>query len=207
MRQRAVITIACFGALCLAIHTEPELHAQVLAPRPQTAGGVGQDSSNDLFVGVGKSVLVDSARPIQRISVGLGEFAEASAVSPTEVLVNGKAPGDTSLIIWDAGGGRLFFNVRVGASTYAAEDRMETLRRELRAELPGQNLKVSAENGLIFLRGTVKDLNSSNRAAQIAATAGKVINLLYVEVPPSERQILLKVRFASVDRSLESSFA
>ena len=205
MRTTTVITIACLGAMCLGVSSGPGLYAQVPGPRPQTADGSSQDSSNDLFVGVGKSVLVDSARPIQRISVGLGEFAEASAVSPTEVLVNGKAPGDTSLIIWDAGGGRLFFNVRVGASTYAASDRMEVLRRELRAELPGQTVKVSAENGLIFLRGTVKDLNSSNRAVQIAATAGKVINLLYVEVPPSERQILLKVRFASVDRSLEKN--
>jgi pilus assembly protein CpaC len=38
---------------------------------------------------------------------------------------------------------------------------------------------------------------------QIAATAGKVINLLYVDVPAPQRQILLKVRFASVDRSVE----
>ncbi|HZD49470.1 MAG TPA: pilus assembly protein N-terminal domain-containing protein [Silvibacterium sp.] len=201
MKASAFFTIACFVALSLTIYSQPELHAQVPSPRPQMAGG--QDSSSDLFVGVGKTVLVDSARPIKQISVGLGDYAEASAVSPTEVLVNGKAAGDTSLIIWDAGGGRLFFNVRVGASTYAAEDRMEALRRELRAELPGQTIRVSAENGLIFLRGTVKDLNSSNRAAQIAVTFGKVINLLYVDVPPAERQVLLKVRFASVDRSLE----
>ncbi len=80
---------------------------------------------------------------------------------------------------------------------------MEALRRELAAELPGQNLKVSTENGLVFLRGNVKDLNASNRAVQIAATAGKVINLLYVDVPAQPRQILLKVRFASVDRSVE----
>jgi pilus assembly protein CpaC len=56
---------------------------------------------------------------------------------------------------------------------------------------------------VIFLRGTVKDLASSDRAARIAATAGKVLNLLYVDVPTSEPQILLKVRFASVDRSKE----
>ena len=36
---------------------------------------------------------------------------------------------------------------------------------------------------------------------QIASTAGKVVNLLYVNVPSAEPQILLKVRFASVDRS------
>ena len=56
---------------------------------------------------------------------------------------------------------------------------------------------------MIFLRGTVKDLNSSARAVQIASTAGKVVNLLYVDVPAPDPQILLKVRFASVDRSLE----
>ena len=60
---------------------------------------------------------------------------------------------------------------------------MEGLRRQLRLELPGQNLKLSSENGIIFLRGTVKDLASSDRAMQIAATGGKVVNLLYVEVP------------------------
>ena len=49
----------------------------------------------------------------------------------------------------------------------------------------------------------MKDLTSSARAIQIASTAGKVVNLLYVDVPASEPQILLKVRFASVDRTVE----
>jgi pilus assembly protein CpaC len=48
----------------------------------------------------------------------------------------------------------------------------------------------------------VKDLNSSARAVEIAQTAGKVVNLLYVDVPPAEPQILLKVRFASYDRTV-----
>ena len=60
---------------------------------------------------------------------------------------------------------------------------------------------MSFENGLVFLRGTVKNLTSADRAVSIASTAGKVVNLLYVDVPPPEAQILLKVRFASVDRN------
>ena len=67
---------------------------------------------------------------------------------------------------------------------------------------PGQNVTLTADNGQIFLHGTVKDLTSSDRAVAIATTGGKVTNLLYVEVPSSDPQILLKVRFASVDRSL-----
>ena len=177
------------------------------AARAQAADNLAkaptQDAANELFVAVGKSALIDITRPIQRIAVGLGDVAEATAVSPQEILVNGKTAGDTSLIVWEAGGGRQFYNVVVRPSPGIASDRLEGLRRELRTELPGQAIRVSSENGLVFLRGTVKDLNSSARANQIAATAGKVVNLLYVDVPASEPQILLKVRFASVDRSLE----
>jgi pilus assembly protein CpaC len=199
---KAGVTITCFGVLFLGISVETGFSAQTpSAPTPVPAS-TNQDSSNDLFVAVGKSVLVDSARQIVRVAIGSGEIAEATAVSPSEIMVNGKTHGETTLIIWGVGGGRQFFNVKVGASNVVANDSMDSLRRELRTELPGQSLKVSSENGLIFLRGTVKDLNSSDRAVQIASTAGKVVNLLYVDVPAPAPQILLKVRFASVDRAL-----
>jgi pilus assembly protein CpaC len=193
-------TILCLMAMSLSLAAGPIAQAQNPAPPP--AGLTDQDSTNDLSVTVGKTVLVDCAKRIERVSVGLGEFAEATAVSPTEILVNGKAAGETSLIIWEAGGVRQIFNVVVRPGAIVTTDRLEEIRRELRTELPGQTLKLTTENGAVFLRGTVKDLNSSDRAVQIASTAGKVINLLYVKVPPAEPQILLKVRFASVDRSL-----
>ena len=127
----------------------------------------------------------------------------AQAVSPTQILLSGKAPGETSLIIWDQSGGRQFFNVTVRPSTFASNDVLDGIRRELRAELPGQNVRVSQDNGVIFLRGTVSNLNNSDRAVMIASTAGKVVNLLNVNVPAAEPQILLKVRFASIDRTKE----
>jgi len=94
--------------------------------------------------------------------------------------------------------------VRAGASVL--HDNLDAIRRELRAELPGDTLRVSSENGAIFLRGTVKDLNSSDRAVKIASTGGKVVNLLNVSVPASDPQILLKVRFISVDRTKAAQF-
>jgi pilus assembly protein CpaC len=201
VRVRAGISIACFCALSFVICPDSALQAQTPDAPPQSAGASTQDSANDLLVAVGKSVLVDCARPILRIAVGSSDLAEATAVSPNEVLVNGKAPGETTLIVWQEGGGRQFFNLKIHSNSSVANDHMETLRRELRTEFPGQTLRVNSESGLIFLRGSVKDLNSSDRAVQIASTAGKVVNLLYVDVPPPEPQILLKVRFASVDRT------
>ncbi len=123
------------------------------------------------------------------------------AVSPTEIMLSGKAPGETSLIIWDIRGGRQFFNVTVRASNLINGDTLDSIRRELRAELPNQSIKVSLDNGNILLRGTVNDLTSSQRAVEIASAAGKVVNLMSVNVPASDPQIMLKVVFASVDRT------
>jgi pilus assembly protein CpaC len=159
-----------------------------------------REATRTLSVGIGQSVIVDTVKPVKRIAVGLGDFAEASAISPTEVLINGKAAGETTIILWDINGTRQFIHLSVLGAAVAA-DPLESVRRELRTELPDEPLTVSGANGSVFLRGTVNDLASSDRAAQIAGTAGKVVNLLYVKVPPSDPQILLKVRFASVDRN------
>ncbi len=197
----------CFflTATMALLSTAPQSRAaqEPTAPAPATSQ---QDSANELFVPAGKSVLIDTARPIQRIAVGSADVAEATAVTPHEVMVNGKTAGDTSLIIWQVGGGRQFYSVVVRPSSGAVSDRLEGIRHELRTELPGQQIKVSSENGMIFLHGTAKDLTSSGRAVQIASTAGKVVNLLYVTVPTADPQILLKVRFASLDRTKERQF-
>jgi len=199
----AIAFLSTFALICAeSICAEPLLEAQTAA----ASGASAQDSTNDLTIGVGKSVLVDVTHPIQRVSLGLGDFAVAQAITPTEILLNGKTAGETSLIIWEVDGKREFFNVSVRASSALSADRLEGLRRELRTELPGQTVTISTDNGNIFLRGTVKNLDASDRAVQIASTGGKVVNLLQVEVPRSDPQILLKVRFASVDLSLEKQY-
>jgi pilus assembly protein CpaC len=188
------LSVLAFSFCCAAF-------PQATAPQPPVSQS--QDSANDLAVAVGKSVVLDLARPVTRIVVGLGGFAQATAITPTQVLVNGAAPGETTLIVWDNAGGRQFFNVTVRQSTFETNDHLEQVRRELRAELPGQDVRVSSEGGNIFLRGTVSDLTSSDRAQKIASTMGKVVNLLNVNLPQQKPQILLKVRFASVDRTKE----
>ena len=226
MRARAELQRrVLWGAVFLAGCACAGLRAQSPTTPGQSAVVNHQDSSNDLSVAVGKSVLVDFTTPMVRVAVGLSDIAEATATSATEIMVNGKTPGQTSLIVWMRGGDRQFFNITVRRNAYESNDRLEAVRRQLMLELPGQSIKVSSENGSIFLRGTVKDLESSNRAVSIASTAlapivsadaaskgaaagpaggeasGKVVNLLYVDVPAAEKQILLKVRFASVDRN------
>jgi pilus assembly protein CpaC len=205
-RISAISLCASLCALPIAAFAGPALLAQTQRP---TADAYRQDSSRELSLAAGRTALIDFNHPVTRVAIGLGDVAEVDAVSPTEVMVNGKAPGSTSLIVWEQGGERQFFNVTVHPSRFSSDDMLAGIRRELSLELPGQNVSVSTENGLIFLRGTVKNLGSSDRAVQIASSTegkegkDKVVNLLYVDVPSSPPQILLKVRFCSVDRSLE----
>ena len=168
--------------------------AAAQAPAQKPAG------VRDLFVTVGKSLVMESPAVIQRVSVANPELAEAVAINPKEVLINGKAPGETSLILWQQGGVRLLFDLHVRANTA----RQDTIREQLQQELAGQDVTVTVEGENVFLRGTVKDLVAAERALAIAATLGKPVNLLHVKVPPVEQQILLKVRFANVDRAATS---
>ena len=80
--------------LSLMIGAHSSAHARGQRNPADTPQAATQDSANELFVAVGKSVLIDVTRPIQRVAVGLGDVAEATAVSPQEILVNGKAAGD-----------------------------------------------------------------------------------------------------------------
>ena len=203
MKARFVSIPVLLGAILFCVH--PVLYAQASLATAHPSAILSRDAANDLLVVAGRSVLIDCARPVERVAVGLGDFAEAIAVSRNEILVNGKAAGDTSLIIWEQGGARQFFNVKVRPSGIDASDRLDGIRRELDRELPGQPVKVTFESGTIFLSGVAQDLSSSNRAVQIASAAGKVVNLLNVEVPAAEPQILLKVIFASLDRSQSKS--
>lgn len=185
--------VACPEALAQTPNREPARSVQQNQTQPAQAPS---GAARDLFVTVGKSLVVESPVTIQRVSVANGKLAEAVAVNPREVLINGIAPGETSLIIWQQGGNRLLFDLKVRPST----SKLDAIRQQIKQELAGQEVTVNLEEGSVFLRGTASDMISAERAVAIASALGKPINLLHVKVPPVEQQILLKVRFANVDR-------
>jgi pilus assembly protein CpaC len=162
-------------------------------------GTFAQQSAGDhaLSVMVGKALIIDSETDIVRVAVAGPTLAEAVGVNPREILVNGLLPGETSLVIWEVGGARLVYDLTVRPSSA----KLDAVRRQLATELGGESVTLDFENDTAFLRGSVKDLMTAARAVTIAGTLGKVVNLLYVTVPPVEKQVLLKVRFLNVERS------
>ncbi len=179
----------------------------LLSERPVSASEIGPPVQQEnvsgpakLTVTVGKSLIIDSPLNIQRVSVADGDLVEAVAVNPKEVLLNGKGPGETSLIVWQQNGNRLVYDLTVRMSPL----KLEAVREQIAREFPDSDINVTFDNDTAFLRGAVKDVIAAERVVAIAATLGKTVNLLRVEVPPVETQILLKVRFADVDRTASS---
>src|SRR2546427_12835226 len=119
-----ILASSAIGVCCTPLAQAPAeaqgQSASAVELQTQTAATAQEShvsAARDLFVTVGKSLVVDSPVNIQRVSVANGELAEALAVTPREVLVNGKTAGETSLIIWQQGGSRLFFDLRYVPAT------------------------------------------------------------------------------------------
>jgi pilus assembly protein CpaC len=183
-----------------ALLSAAESQNQAPQNEPAAANETTPGAPGKLTVTVGKSLIIDSPVNIRRVSVANGDLVEAVAVNPKEVLINGKQAGETSLVIWQESGSRLLYDLTVRMSTA----RLDALRQQIAREFPGENITVTYENDRVFVRGTVKDIIAADRVIAIAESLGKTINLLRVEVPPVETQILLKVRFANIDRSVQT---
>jgi pilus assembly protein CpaC len=87
-----------------AAPSAPQTNAQP-ASAPQAAEPAQTQAelqtSAPLRVMVGKSLLVSTTDRLRRVSVTDPTVADAMVVTPTQVLVHGRAPGEVSLILWD----------------------------------------------------------------------------------------------------------
>jgi pilus assembly protein CpaC len=175
------------------------LGAVFLLPAAASAQTVLQQPSRALSLPRGTSLLLVNPAAVQRFTVGDPGIAEVVVVSPTEMLINGKGLGSTSLIIWEAGGGPRLYSLEVTIDTPALE-------RYLQEALPGETIKVTASGNSVSLSGNIKDPVSMDRAVQIAQGTGvaDVVNNL---VSPPAVQVMLQVRFAEINRSNLKDFS
>ncbi|HEX8276631.1 MAG TPA: type II and III secretion system protein family protein [Longimicrobiaceae bacterium] len=169
------------------------LLAALLGPVTGAARAVGQTPVGEaLTIARGTSTLVTSTTPIQRVSIGDPEVADAVVVSTREVLVNAKKLGSTTLIVWDTQGGRSLYQLEVTVDAAALE-------RQLRTLFPTQQIAVTASGNILILSGRVTDASVARRALEIARGTGATV-IENLSIPPA-RQVLLQVRFAEVSRS------
>lgn len=173
--------------------------AETQAPAsPQSANQAAPSAepvgSAPLRVMVGKSLLINTTERLKRVSVTDPSVADALVVTPTQIIVHGRAPGEVSLLIWDEVERSRSFDLRVDVDITAAAE-------EEKRVFPDEQINVSASRSAIVLSGHVSTEDVATKAGMIAQAYTKnVVNVLTFG-PVGAQEVLLEVKFAEVDRS------
>jgi pilus assembly protein CpaC len=158
---------------------------------PQSAQPQG---SAPLRVMVDKSLLINTTERLKRISVTDPTVAYATVLTPTQILVHGRSPGEVSLLIWDELERSRSFDLRVDVDVSACAE-------EERRVFPDEQISVTPSRSAIVLSGHVTTEDVAKRAGELAsAYTHNVVNVLTFG-PVGAQEVLLQVKFAEVDRT------
>ena len=157
-------------------------------------------AGDEIPLTVGRSVVLDHPDEIRRIAIANDSVADAIVISTREMLINGKAPGLTSMVIWSRSGDRNFFTLNVKMN-------VEQIQEHVRTSFPGEQVRLSASNGVITLMGKASNAQVMERIiAMVSGLGATIVNNVEIPPPPADRQIMLRVKFAEVDRQAQQDF-
>ncbi|HEV2423990.1 MAG TPA: type II and III secretion system protein family protein [Terriglobia bacterium] len=159
---------------------------------PDTGASGGAEA---LHILVGKSVVIDMEKPVTRVLVSNPAVIDALGTSPTEVVVEAKAAGTSSLILWSQGGTSRMLDVTVDLDVAG-------LRTAIERAYADQNIQAQADGGRVILSGAVRNKQEEDDLVKMAGVySSQVVDSLDIAAPPHDRQILLQVKVAEVDRT------
>lgn len=170
--------------------------ALCLAGLPVLSG----QSADDIRVSLGKSVVIDYPEDIARISTSSPDVVDAVPATTREILLHGKSLGSATVVVWSKSGQRNFYNVNV-------EPNLEPIRRLFKETFPDEDIHIQAARDSLSLTGKVSSQIVADRAASLATPYAKtIVSNLGLNTPPVEKQIVLRVKFAELNRNSAQSF-
>jgi len=192
----AALSLPAFSEIMQQAGSAPQAQAPVPTETQTTTipAPAQPQGSAPLRVMVGKSLLINTTERLRRISITDDNIASARVITPTQILVHGKTPGEISLLIWDELERSRSFDLRVDVDVSACAE-------EEHRVFPEEQITVTPSRAAIVLSGHVSTEDVSKRAAELAsAYSPKVINVLTFG-PVGAQEVLLQVKFAEVDRT------
>ncbi|MEP6536470.1 MAG: type II and III secretion system protein family protein [Bryobacteraceae bacterium] len=149
----------------------------------------------ELKLTVGKSIVLDYPTDIRQISTSDPAVVDTMAVTTREMLLSAKAAGTSTIIVWSKTGQRSIYAINV-------EQNLEPLRRLIKETFPKEEIQVQSTRDSLSLTGRVSSKDIGDRAvAMVSPFAKTVVNYLMLPVAAVDRQIVLKVKFAELDRT------
>ena len=126
---------------------------------------------------------------LERLAVGDGRIAGVVPVGSSQIVINGKAPGHTTVFVW-ASGSRQTYEVTV------TEQEVDDLAQMIRTSVTDPNVEVVSFGHSVVVRGTVRDGAEYAQLSDIldhfdkVATAEKytVVNAVVVAHPLGDLQ-------------------
>ena len=170
----------------------PDSPASVAQPNPEPEAA---EKPEQMHLLVGRSLVIDFKERIRRVSIANPAICDALIVSPNQILLDGKAPGNVSVVIWRESGQSQTFDVSVDLNIGELAQRIHDI-------FPEEPVNVESAEGAITLSGRVSSKAVADQIAQLAAAVTpKVVNLMEIPEPPPGGEILLAVKFAEVDQT------
>ena len=151
MRRRSVVPGSRLIFLGFAIISMS--FAGVARAQPQAAPTIS--------VTVNKSMVFRLADRAKRVSISQPEVADVVVVAPTQLLINGKAVGTTSLIVFNEKGEVTNYDLVVLPDVAA-------LRSQLRVFFPNEKVEISTSGPSIVLRGEVSNEVVYDKVLEVA---------------------------------------
>lgn len=146
-------------------------------------------------VTIGKSQVIEVKERFDRVSVTDPNIADVFVITPNQILINGKAVGVTSLVVFYPQK-TLFFDLVVQTDIALLQERLKQIA-------PRDEIEVRQAQNAIILHGAVTSDNLVSSAGEVASVftpKGKVVNLLTVrDVKPQE--VMIQVQVAEVLRT------
>jgi pilus assembly protein CpaC len=187
-------SLALVTGLCLVLMSGVRMHARA----PQESGGAMDTQT--LHVLVGKSLVVNLESRLMRVMVSNPAVIAAIPTSPTQVVVSAKTVGASSLILWDETGRSRMLDVLVDLD-------ITGLRDSIQLAYPNESIQVQAEGDKLILSGAVTGQDVIDSVVKMSGNFSKTaVNSMVLAEPPHERQILMQVKFAELDRSKVDQF-
>jgi len=119
-----------------------------------------QQVAPTITVTINKSMVFRLAERAKRVSVSQPAVADVIVVAPSQLLINGKAIGTTSLIIFDEKGEVSNYDLVVAPD-------IGGLRGQLRTVFPNEKIEVSTSGPSLVLRGEVSNEVVYDRVLEI----------------------------------------
>ncbi len=167
------------------------------------AASAGQQAAppatEPLHIIVGKSVMMRLETRLTRILLSNPTVIDALAMNPNEVVVEAKAPGASSLIFWDESGASRMMDVTVDLD-------VASLRSAIDHAYPGRSISVEADADRLILTGRAPSQHAEDEMVKMAGVYSKEVVDSLDQPSVHQRQILLEVKVAEVDRTRLEQF-